>query len=199
MSTLSSSDTSVTNGPQDAINEYWDNLITKKPAKVTKIFPASLYANLLPPKKKPGTTKGKNAAESYEAAAAECRARVKRIVRECHRINVKYTDPDFNIEDLWDKNCLQGLKYWYSDKPTPTGGSSVSPDSLGDAIKTLVRSEAILANAVSLDLVAASKVFNTDMVVDDGPNPGSVHRVDWIFDEPKFEIDGFDSSDVVQG
>jgi hypothetical protein len=26
-----------------------------------------------------------------------------------------------------------------------------------------------------------------------------VHRVDWIFDKPQFEIDGFHSSDVVQG
>jgi hypothetical protein len=29
--------------------------------------------------------------------------------------------------------------------------------------------------------------------------PGCVHRVDWIFDEPSFTVDGFSSSDVQQG
>jgi len=75
--------------PQDALNNFWENLITKKPGKVTNIFPSSLYANLLAPQRKSGPAKGKNAAESYQAAADECRARVKRIVRECHRTNEK--------------------------------------------------------------------------------------------------------------
>jgi hypothetical protein len=75
--------------PQDALNDFWENLITKRPGKVTNIFPSSLYANLLAPQRKPGPAKGKNAAESYQTAANECRARVKRIVRECHRTNEK--------------------------------------------------------------------------------------------------------------
>lgn len=75
--------------PQEALNDFWENLITKTPGKVTNIFPPSLYANLLPSKKKVDVAKGKNAAESYQAAADECRARVKRIVRECHRTNEK--------------------------------------------------------------------------------------------------------------
>jgi hypothetical protein len=75
--------------PQDALNDFWENLITKKPGKVTNIFPSSLYTNLLPPHRKPGPAQGKNAAESYQAAADECRARVKRIVRECRRTNEK--------------------------------------------------------------------------------------------------------------
>ncbi|KAF1940561.1 cysteine proteinase [Clathrospora elynae] len=106
-----SSESSDVGAPQEAINEFWENLITKKPAKVTKIFPSSLYAHLLPPQSNPGTVTGKNAAESYEAAAAECCARVKRIVRECHRTNEKFIDPDFDIEGLSDKNCLEGLKF----------------------------------------------------------------------------------------
>ncbi|KAF1912890.1 hypothetical protein BDU57DRAFT_458230 [Ampelomyces quisqualis] len=198
MSSVSSSDSQVTNVPQEAINDFWASLITKRPAKVTKIFPSSLYTNLLPPKRKPGTCTGKNAAESYEAAAAECRARVKRVVRECHRTNEKFTDPEFDIENLSDKNCLQGLKYWYDEKPA-TVSSSVSAARLGSALSTLIQSDVLMQNAAPVDFVAAAKLLNRSDSDDDGPSPGSVHRVDWIFDEPQFEIDGFHSSDVVQG
>lgn len=199
MSSVSSSDSQVTNAPQEAINEFWEGLITKKPAKVTTIFPSSLYTNLLPPPRKPGTSTGKNAAESYEAAAAECRARVKRIVRECNRTNEKFTDADFDIEYVYDKNCLQGLKYWYDEKPA-TASSSVSPSQLGSALNTLIQADVLLQNAAAVDFVSAAKVLNgSSDDSDDGPNPGSVHRIDWIFDNPQFEVDGFHSSDVVQG
>jgi hypothetical protein len=84
--------------PQDALNDFWENLITKKPGKVTNIFPSSLYANLLAPPRKPGPAKGRNAAESYQAAADECRARVKRIVKECQRTNEKVTPVHHSID-----------------------------------------------------------------------------------------------------
>lgn len=200
MSSVASNDSEVTNAPQDAINDFWESLITKKPAKVTKIFPSSLYANLLPPQRKSGTSTGKNAAESYEVAAAECRARVKRVVRECHRTNEKFTDPEFDIEDR-SQNCLRGLKFWNNDKPIATGSSTVSPDQLGYALSTLIQSEVLQQNAASVDLVTASRLLqNTNFDGnDEGPSPGAVHRVDWIFDKPQFEVDGFNSSDVVQG
>jgi hypothetical protein len=89
----STSDDDNTRGPQEELNEFWESLITKKPCKVTNIFPSSLYANLLPPEHQIGPEKGKNAAESYEAAAKECRARVQQIIRECHRTNEKVIGP----------------------------------------------------------------------------------------------------------
>lgn len=110
--------------PQAAMDGFWESLITKKPAKVTKIFPPSLYANLLPPQNPVGAATGKNAAESYKAAAAECSARVKRLVRECIRTNEKFTDPDFDITNLANKNCLEGLRYWYEDKKEETTASN---------------------------------------------------------------------------
>jgi hypothetical protein len=198
MSVVSSVDSQVTNAPQEAINEFWENLITKRPAKVTKIFPSSLYTHLLPPNRKPGTSTGKNAAESYEAAAAECRARVKRAVRECHRTNEKFTDPEFDIEELSDKNCLQGLKYWYDEKPA-TAAPTVSPSRLGAALSTLINADVLLQNAAPVDFVTTAKLLTRGGAMSDEPDPGSVHRVDWIFDKPQFEIDGFHSSDVVQG
>jgi hypothetical protein len=197
-----SSDDSEVGKPQEAINEFWENLITKKPTKVTKVFPPSLYAHLLPTPRKPGTVTGKNAAESYLAAAADCRARVKRIVRECHRTNEKFTDPDFDIEDLRDKNCLEGLKHWLKD-PAGPNASSTSASQLGNAISTLIQSDVLMQNAAPFDLIAAAKLLNPPSSDDDddedSADPGSVHRVDWIFEKPQFEIDGFSSSDLCQG
>lgn len=195
-----SSDTSEIGKPQETINQFWENLITKKPTKVTKVFPSTLYAHLLPPPRKPGTVKGKNAAESYEAAAAECRARVKRVVRECHRINEKFTDPDFDIEGLSDKNCLEGLKYWYKDPPTTaTAAPSVSPARLSSALSTVVQSDVLMQNAAAFDFISMAKLLSNDSSNEDSSGPGSVHRIDWIFDKPQFEIDGFSSSDLCQG
>ncbi|KAF2747902.1 cysteine proteinase [Sporormia fimetaria CBS 119925] len=166
-----SADDDATNTPQQLLDDFWENLISKTPGKVTNIFPPSLYANLLPSPRKSTAFQGRNAAESYQAAADECRARVKRIVRECHRTNEKYTDPDFDIEeDLWRGNCLKPLMNWYTpddsnDGITGRSGSSSGSSSSGG----------------------------------DDPRPGSVHRIDWIFEKPAFTVDGYSSSDVQQG
>lgn len=50
--------------------------------------------------------------EDYERAVADCRARVEKLIRECKRVNMRYRDPDFDIDwDLkWEKgHCLNGL------------------------------------------------------------------------------------------
>src|SRR5690349_14024134 len=83
--------------PKELVSEFWDNLFTTRPGKVTCIFPRALYASLLPPSQPRGLSSARNAQESYEAAATECRERVARIVAECHRTNEKFLDPDFDI------------------------------------------------------------------------------------------------------
>lgn len=58
------------------------------------------------------TSPTKTVAQSYEEAAATCRAKVAKIVKECRRINKKYRDPHFDIEaDLrfHVRDCLQSL------------------------------------------------------------------------------------------
>ncbi|PVH99308.1 cysteine proteinase [Periconia macrospinosa] len=128
------------------MNKFWDEHVNKTPSKITNIFPPSLYANLLPPKQKPGAKTGNSVLASYEAARDECRARVKRIRQECLRTNEKFTDPDFDIELDWRCKVKNYLYHTGDDKV-----------------------------------------------------PGSVHRVDWIFEKPSFTIDGFSGSDVKQG
>lgn len=50
--------------------------------------------------------------KSYEEAAANCKAKVEKIVRDCNRTNQKYRDPHFDLEfDLkWGRReCLETL------------------------------------------------------------------------------------------
>jgi hypothetical protein len=192
-----SGDDAQTGVPQAAIDEFWDSLITKKPAKVTKIFPQSLYANLLPPQRPVGTVTGKNAAESYQAAAAACCARVKCIVKECIRTNEKFTDPDFDISNLSDENCLEGLMYWYKDKTETT--PVVSASQLGRALSTLVQSGVFMGDGAAFDFNTTAKLLTYASSKRSSSSPRSVHRIDWIFDKPEFVIDGFSSSDLKQG
>ncbi|KAF2503244.1 cysteine proteinase [Lophium mytilinum] len=185
--------------PQASLEDFWESLLTKTPGKVTNIFPPSLYTNLLPPLKPRGPAKGINAAESYEAAAAECRNKVKRIVRECHRTNEKFTDPEFDIEDdLNVGQCLKGLLETGADTPPPGTLSSVDSVDLRNALNTLADS-GIVGSALTVDVNAVSKVLNVGTGRRDGPDPKAVHRIDWIYEEPRFVIDGFSSSDVRQG
>lgn len=198
MSSVTSNHGETANAPQDVINEFWENLITKNPGKVTKVFPSSLYANLLPSPRKPGIVKGRNAAESYETAAKECRARVKRIIRECQRTNEKFTDPDFDITDR-ESNCLNGLIQWYED-PEPTSSTdTISPTRLGYALDTILQAKILPQGVAPFSLNNTANVLLNSQSTFQNTGPGSKHRIDWIFDDPKFEIDGFTSSDVVQG
>ena len=190
--------------PQDSLNEFWDGLITKTPGKIFQIFPQSLYANLLPPIKPEGAAYTKGAVACYEEAAKECKEKVKRIVRECQRTNEKFTDPDFDIENDWKRNCLNSLQL--PPKPgsdgVEGGRSAVGARSLRDALRTLVQSKVLGQDTtLAMDVSALQGALDDDSSdSDDGQMfPATVHRVDYIFDDPSFLVDGFSSSDVQQG
>lgn len=190
----STSDEDGINTPQELLIEFWEKRIAKKPCKIMNIFPSSLYANLLPPYRKPGPCKGKNAAESYQVAADECRARIECIVQECQRTNEKFTDAEFNIEH--GLNCLGGLMYWYNDQPPK--GASVTLRQLSSALATLAESDLLVSPQLEINIGAVSEILDFENS-SDGEWPRSAHRIDWIFENPTFTIDGFSSSDVQQG
>ncbi|KAK4166203.1 cysteine proteinase [Cladorrhinum sp. PSN259] len=239
--------------PQELVHEFWDRYFTKKPGKVTRIFPRSLYATLLPAGQSGGATSTRNAAESYEAAAKECREKVKRIIRECNRTNEKFTDPDFDIEWDWANNCLNGLvRDEYEYQSGDAGSGSVPAWQLKDSLDTLVQANVLGSNGtVPLDPGVVKNYVNEDFwaqfagifgahgsagnassasasgggssIPKQGPapkssrpktapkltkggvkageyyNPGSKHRLDWIFESPKWTVDGYSSSDIKQG
>ena len=118
----------------------------------------------MPPVDRRGARSARNAAESYEAAANECREAIARIRRECIRTNEKFTDPDFDIEgDEFTRNCLQGL--------VRPGDDTADDDDDDEG-----------------DSMAGSMLV-----------PGTVKRLDWIFEAPQFTIKGYSSSDIQQG
>lgn len=161
---------------QAGINDFWSKFATEKPSKVTSIFPRLLYADILPEHPDPrGIASARNAADSYEAAANECREKVARIVQECYRTNEKFTDPDFDIEsDLDDhQNCLFGLREEYSEKK-----KKKDKESSGRILSRIMHQAGDEKEAK--------------------PVPSCVHRLDWVFTDPKFTIDGFSSSDIIQ-
>ncbi|KAF7522327.1 hypothetical protein G7054_g12181 [Neopestalotiopsis clavispora] len=205
--------------PQEILSDFWDKFHTKKPGKVTTIFPKSLYKAVLPHSYPAGAKSSRNAAESYEAAARECREKVRRIVRECHRTNEKFTDPDFDIERDPLNNCLNGLvsESGLDDaggaatndvsQPPPPG---VSAWEVKNSLETLAQSQALGSQGtVPFDASALSRLMGAadgDSGYGSGgggwgswANPGSVHRVDWIFDAPRFTVNGYSSSDIKQG
>ena len=111
--------------------------------------------------------------------------------------HVQFTDPEFDIEsDLWQKNCLEGLMKSYDDPIASS--SSVSPGRLGEALATLVDSNLLDAGSMNISLQAAARVLGPE-ASSDSSTPGSVHRIEYIFDKPAFTVDSFSSSDVKQG
>ncbi|KAH8808104.1 hypothetical protein F5884DRAFT_677059 [Xylogone sp. PMI_703] len=99
--------------PQDTIDEFWAKFSTKAPSKAFTILPKNIYAQKAGENVPKGKVKGQNALASYEEAAAICKAKVEKIVKECRRVNQKYRDPHFDIEfDLkWGKrDCLSILR-----------------------------------------------------------------------------------------
>lgn len=176
--------------PQADINNFWARFSTKRPSKVTSIFPRLLYASLLPEHPDPrGIASSRNAADSYEAAAKDCKDKVSRIVRECYRTNEKFTDSDFDIESDFDgpRNCLMSLTYESdSDEseplplppPPPPPNRRAGSDTSGLKMPRRRRRG-----------VECRECYR----------PRAIHRVEWIFEKPQFTIDGFSSSDIEQG
>ncbi|KAL9607557.1 MAG: hypothetical protein Q9167_007539 [Letrouitia subvulpina] len=98
--------------PQLNVDEFWDKFTTKFPGKVHTILPANVYAKTKAAKAPQGVVHGQGAVKSYDQAAAECRAAVEKIAKECRRVNLKYRDQHFDIEaDLKQnkRDCLDGL------------------------------------------------------------------------------------------
>lgn len=193
--------------PQQQVHNFWDRYITKSPGKVTTIFPPSLYSSLLPRPSalskydtttSPTTT---NFGASYAAAADACRAKIARIVRDCHRTNSKFTDPDFDLKgNQWD--CLLGLN-WRS--PPAKGNPAAVEDALGtlERMQVFDGTDCLQLTVPVLRKIMGKRVLDEEQEGDNDedydPEPKAVHRVGWIFEDPKFEVDGFSSSDIMQG
>ncbi|KAL2001045.1 hypothetical protein VTN02DRAFT_2304 [Thermoascus thermophilus] len=98
--------------PQETVRQFWERFNTKFPGKVFTILPGNPHARTKAAHVPKGIIHGQDAVTSYEKARRECQRAVDRIVKECERVNQKYTDPHFDIElDLKSgkRDYLDGL------------------------------------------------------------------------------------------
>ncbi|KAF5027785.1 hypothetical protein F66182_116 [Fusarium sp. NRRL 66182] len=193
--------------PQALVSRFWAKYHSKTPGKVTSIFPQSLYESLLTDADS-SYPKSRNAAQSYEAAAKECRARVRAIVRECERTNAKFSDPDFDIESdfsAYQDNCLYGITRRgcdddSSDDEIQPSDPRVDTRQVKKSLQTL-KSSGVLGNKrpeIDVDSLKRYAPYSRDHS-SRRSRPGSVHRIPWIFENPQFTVGGFSSSDIKQG
>lgn len=97
---------------QEAIDEFWAKFTTKAPGKATTVLPQNPYTARVARKNAKAASSSSTTQASYETAAAMCRAKVEKIVRECRRVNKKYRDPHFDLEadlKLGRRDCLESL------------------------------------------------------------------------------------------
>lgn len=191
--------------PQAIISKFWSRYNTKAPGKITSIFPRSLYETLLPYPDS-YSSKSRNAAQSYDEARAECRELVRAAVAECERTNEKFSDPDFDIETDFSAladNCLYGLvRYWQLDDDEGEHEQHrVSAWQVKWSLETLKDSGVLGNGKMEIDVGSLHKYVGEEQFDGCGAprRPGSVHRVDWIFENPQFTVNGYSSSDIKQG
>ncbi|CAH0002023.1 unnamed protein product [Clonostachys byssicola] len=199
--------------PQTVVSRFWSRYHSKAPGKVTSIFPQKLYRDLAVGADSP-REQGRNAAQSYEEARSRCLDMVRVAVAQCESTNTKFCDSEFDIDtDLFCRkfDCLLGLEttcHHQHDSDDSSDDSSSDDDRRPRRSRSVRRSlKTILSSGILADAVAPVnlKHLETYMKADNSPpapttyRPRAVHRVDWIFENPQFTVDGFSSSDIKQG
>ncbi|KAK1493225.1 calpain family cysteine protease, partial [Colletotrichum abscissum] len=104
--------------PQPSINHIWKKFQNKKFDKALAVLP---FDPVLPPASSDKPNELLSA--GYERAVEECRRKVKKIIQECRRVNMRYRDPGWDLDwDLKRKkgHCLNTLGHtkWQLSKTT---------------------------------------------------------------------------------
>ncbi|KAK3940192.1 calpain-D [Diplogelasinospora grovesii] len=87
--------------PQQSINRIWKRFSNKKFNKALAVLP---FDPVLPPTISERSNELLSA--GYERAAEECRRKVKKIIQECRRVNMRYRDPGWDLD--WDLKMEKG-------------------------------------------------------------------------------------------
>ncbi|TPX13299.1 uncharacterized protein E0L32_006272 [Thyridium curvatum] len=200
--------------PQENIDRFWSKFMTKTPGRVTAIIPSNEFGEK---RKAKGAAKPRAAAHagqtglnSYEEAAAICKAKVAQIVKECRRVNQKYRDPHFDLEfdlKLGRRDCLDSLdnrKDKNKKKEPDNRDKGNRADVKNGKNKIPVHSAtwpAAAAAASSSCAPAESRGGPSHIHGEDDETfyPRAVKRVTDIFENPQFYVDGPTANDVRQG
>ncbi|GKT47566.1 calpain-9 [Colletotrichum spaethianum] len=113
--------------PQPSINHIWKKFQNKKFNKALAVLP---FDPVLPPASSDKPNELLTA--GYDRAVEECRRKVKKIIQECRRVNMRYRDPGWDLDwDLkWEKgHCLNTLGHtkWQLSRSTLSNPSASVP------------------------------------------------------------------------
>lgn len=87
--------------PQESINKIWECFTEKRFSKAMTVLPfAPVAPSLL------SERANELLSVDYERVAEECRRKVKKIIQECRRVNMRYRDPGWDID--WDLKTAKG-------------------------------------------------------------------------------------------
>jgi len=156
---------------QRSIDRFWSRFTSSNPSKPWLILPNNTYPNRLSTYHRLDSPEpGRNALHSYDAAREQCVAKVDKIVKECRRLNQKYRDPHFDIE--------ADFRQWRAacDAAAEAGAYVETAVPFSDCLMGLIEDG------------EGSKL-----------HPASVKRVEDIFEDPRFFIEGATASDIRQG
>lgn len=78
--------------PQPSINHIWKKFQNKKFDKALAVLP---FDPVLPPASSDKPNELLSA--GHERAVEECRRKVKKIIQECRRVNMRYRDPGWDL------------------------------------------------------------------------------------------------------
>ncbi|OBT80333.1 hypothetical protein VF21_00837 [Pseudogymnoascus sp. 05NY08] len=171
---------------QNLINDFWSQHLSPNtpPVKASAVLPKDFYATKVSKRPPSSSLPSVSVRASYDAAVAACTKKVAHIVRECQAMNLKYTDPYFDLDDKED--CMYPLSMperKLAEDVRPNRGLNLYEESGGGERKGHLL---LFGNAPE---GGARKA----------PLPPSVKRVGDIFDNPQFYVDGASAKDVRQG
>ncbi|EOO03455.1 putative calpain family cysteine protease protein [Phaeoacremonium minimum UCRPA7] len=193
--------------PQEKLDEFWNKFTTKAPGKATAIIPQNPYAEKAAKRASSRAFGGGQTTQaSYEEAAAVCKAKVAKIIKECRRVNQRYRDPHFDLEfdlKLGRRDCLDSLD---NEREIESGRKGDDDDVVRREQPQKDRAETVSGSRGGgiLGLLSEVERENDRRRPGDGDmdftfRPQAVKRVPDIFDSPQFYIDGPTANDVRQG
>lgn len=90
--------------PQESIDKIWERFSQKRFSKAMTVLP---FAPTAP---SPLSDRANELlSQGYERAAEECRRKVRKIIKECRRVNMRYRDPGWDIVSV---DCRLHCEVW---------------------------------------------------------------------------------------
>ncbi|KFY52692.1 hypothetical protein V497_08457, partial [Pseudogymnoascus sp. VKM F-4516 (FW-969)] len=171
---------------QNLINDFWTQHLTPNtpPVKASAVLPKDFYTSKISKRAPSSSLPSVSVSASYDAAVAACTKKVAHIVRECQAMNLKYSDPYFDLDDKED--CMYPLSMperKSNEEVRPNRGMNLYEEGGGGERKGHLL---LFGNGPEGQPRKA-------------PLPPSVKRVGDIFDNPQFYVDGASAKDVRQG